>query len=135
MARGPLRYNAPPTWPAPPPGWMPPRGWAPDPAWPPPPAGWEFWLPLEGDPDWAAPASPRAILVRIIAAIVVMSALIFAASLGVSTYLVILGLVAVPVGVIAAIGDASRPWLVNRNLGVAVLVLGLVCLLISAAIA
>ena len=40
-----------------------------------------------------------------------------------------------PVGLIATIGDPSRPWLVNRNLGVAVLVIGSVCLLIAGAIA
>jgi len=135
MARGPLRYNAPPTWPPPPPGWTPPREWAPDPAWPAPPAGWEFWLPIEGHPGWAAPASPRSIVVRVIVATVFVSVLIFAASLGVATYLVILGLVAVPVGFVATIGDRSRPWLVNRKLGVAVLVLGLVCLVIAGAIA
>ena len=130
MARGTLRYNAPPTWPPPPAGWVPPRGWAPDPTWPPPPAGWEFWLPIDGQSNGA---TPRSVLVRVVAAVLLTSVLVLAASAGATTYMVTLGLVAVVLGVVATIAGRSRSWLTDRRAGIAALVLGLVCLVIAGA--
>jgi len=123
------RFNPPPNWPKPPAGWGPSAGWRPDPSWPAAPRGWQLWV---DDDTNSSGTSARTAVTRgggvgqVIVAIALacvfglglLLALVALATGEPGIAMVLVGLVLLPVAVIAFAARGVRlPGLRSRRRG------------------